>query len=86
MTDCFLVSAAFFPRTTLLIWWIIGAIPINHTPFIVDLICAILFPRGLVAWWLYEAGYHPLLVAVFVILEILETFGGSVSISSSKKV
>jgi len=53
--------------------WVFSAIPANSTPFIVDMLCAIFFPRGLIAYWLYEMEAHPLLIAVFIILEVSET-------------
>ena len=83
MGACFLAGAAFFPRLTLLLFWVASAIPANQTPFLVDVLCAFFCPRLLVAWWLYEAGQHPLLVAVFVILELAEKFSSRVTVRRS---
>lgn len=45
--------------------------PVNPTSFTVDVVGALFAPRLLIADWLYEGGYHPLLVAIFVVLQIL---------------
>ena len=74
---CFLLGAGLFPRLTLLFCWMLGGVPTNNTPFALDVICAIFCPRGLIAWWLWEAGAHPLLVGVFAVLQILEWVRGS---------
>ncbi len=68
----FLFFAAICPRVTLAFCWLFGAIPANDTPLLVDLMGAIFMPRLLVAWWLWEGGHHPLLVAIFVLLELVE--------------
>lgn len=80
MGACFLFSAAVFPRLTLLAAWCVSAMPANPTPLWLDALCAIFVPRALIAWWLYEAGAHPLLVGLFVLLEVMAKLsGGSAS-------
>lgn len=74
MTCAFLFFSAFFPRWTLFLVWLVGAMPANSTPFIVDVLCAWFCPRGLIAYWLYEAGGHPLLIGLFAFLQLCEWF------------
>jgi hypothetical protein len=83
MTTPFIFFAAFFPRWTLLLVWLFGTMPANDTPFAVDVLCALLAPRLLVAWWMFCMDMHPLLIAVFVLLELSEKFGGRRASSSS---
>lgn len=81
MTNCFLVGAFFFPRMTLLICWLMSAIPANSTPFLVDVLAAWLAPRLLIAFWLYEANAHPALIGIFLISGILALGGESSTVS-----
>lgn len=67
MTTWFLFFTFGMPRTTLFLYYFFLEIPHNETPFALDLIGAIFAPHLLVAYWLYEANYHPLLVVLFVI-------------------
>lgn len=88
MSTLFLFCAAFFPRLTLLVCYLFAGLPLNSTPFGVDLLCAFFCPRLLVAWWAFESGQHPLVVGLFCFLELAEKFRGltvkSSSSSSSK--
>jgi len=84
MTNMFIVFALFFPRLTLLICWLTSALPTNSTPFFVDILLAIFAPRFLVAFWLYEAGAHPLLIALFILFGLGEMGRGGSSSRSSK--
>jgi len=84
MTSIFIGLSLFFPRLTLLFYWLENNIPANDTPLIVDLIGAIFAPHLLVAWWMYVLGLHPLLIGFFVIAGLLELGGGS-SASSRRK-
>ena len=68
----FFLFAAFFPRLTLLIGWAFSLLPANDTPFMLDVICALLAPRLLVAWWGWHNGLHPLWSALFVALQFSE--------------
>jgi hypothetical protein len=84
MGFCFLSGAAFFPRLTLLISFLMGAIPDNPTPFLVDVIAAMIAPRLLIAYWLYVGGHSWWLVGLFIWLWIAN-LGGTSSVSSSVK-
>lgn len=81
MSTCFLLSSAFFTRITLLVCWLFGALPENHTPLGVDVLAAIFVPRLLIAWWAYEAHMHPLIIAVFVLLEVMEKSSTRIRVS-----
>lgn len=85
MPTCFLFCAAFFPRMTLLTCWIIGIIPHNNTPFIVDALAGFFAPRLLVAWWAHELQLHPLISVVFVLLELVEKFGARATPAKSAR-
>jgi len=80
LSTLFLFSSAFFARTTLLVCWLFGALPVNHTPFAVDVLAAVFAPRLLIAWWAYEAHMHPLVVVVFAALELFEKFSPRVRV------
>ena len=83
MTTCFLIGAAFFPRWTLFLCWLMHAIPDNTTPFLIDIAGAIFAPRLLIAYWLFAGGYSYWLVAIFVILGLFEDMG--LTFGSSRK-
>lgn len=84
MSTLFLFFAAFFPRLTLLVCYVFGAIPNNDTPLGVDFLCALFVPRLLIAWWAHAAGMHPLVVVIFVLIEACEKLRGIMSKSPSK--
>lgn len=77
MSNLFLFFGFFFPRATLLVCFVTGSMPANDTPFIADLLAAIVAPRLLIAWWLYATGAHPLLVVLFALGGLAELGGGS---------
>lgn len=72
MTNFFILLSFCFPRVTLLIFWLLNAIPEHTTPFAVDIIGFAFAPRFLIAWWLYNFGMHPLLIIFFVIAQFIE--------------
>lgn len=72
MDPLFIGCSFFFPRITLVAAWYLGMVPANNTPFVLDVIAALFAPRFLIAWWLYEANAHPLLVGLFVLAGIWE--------------
>lgn len=76
MTTLFILCAFFFPRITLIACFFLGTMPPNDTPLAADIIAAIIAPRLLVAWWLYSANAHPLLVGLFAVGGIMELLGG----------
>ncbi len=82
MTNLFIFCSFFFPRITLFVCWLCSTIPINDTPFALDLLAFIVAPRLLIAWWMFILGMHPLLIMLFVLFGVLELFSSS---SSSKK-
>lgn len=85
LSGCPLISAFFLPRTTLLFLWFMDAMPANNTTFELDVVFAIIAPRALIAWWLYEAGAHPLLVGLFVITEITSRIGAAVRYNEGRQ-
>jgi hypothetical protein len=64
MTTAFLIFGLFFPRLTLLAYWLGESIPANSTPFALDVVAALVAPRLLIAAWAYESGQHPLVLYV----------------------
>lgn len=72
MDPLFIGCSFFFPRITLVVAWYLEMMPANSTPFVLDVIAALFAPRLLIAWWLYEANAHPLLVGLFVLAGIWE--------------
>lgn len=70
MSNMFLGFGLLFPRLTLLVGYFLTGLPPNDTPFAVDVLAAIVAPRLLLAWWAYAAGYHPLVAAIFVLIDL----------------
>jgi len=85
MGTIFLLLAFFFPRLTLVGAWLLGDIPPNATPFVADVLATIVAPRLLVAFWLYDGGYHPLLVLIFGVGGLAELLGGGSKASRSRR-
>lgn len=83
MSSAFLFFAALFPRLTLLVCWVSGVMPANHTPFIADVLGAIVAPRLLIAVWAYEAGMHPIIPILFAAMQVMETFNTRVRAAAS---
>jgi hypothetical protein len=71
VTPYFLVPALFLPRTTLLLCWFLGELPLNSTPFWADFCAALLFPRLLIAYWAWESGAHPIWALIFMGAEVV---------------
>jgi hypothetical protein len=76
MTTAFLIFGLFFPRLTLLAYWLGESMPANSTPFALDVVAALVAPRLLIAAWAYESGQHPLWVVAYVLAFALATFAG----------
>jgi len=68
MSAWFVGFALILPRCTLLMAYAIGAIPENGTPLLLDVATAVVAPRWLIAWWLHDAGWHPLWSILFVVV------------------
>jgi len=59
MTTTFLILSFLFPRLTLLGYWLAGWMPLNSTPFALDVLCGLSLPHFLIALWVYETpGLH----------------------------
>lgn len=85
MTDWFLLTSLLFPRLTLLLCWLTGAIPPNSTPLFVDIIMGSAFPRFLIAFWAYEAHVDELWIAAHVVVGIMELSSGNSAVSKKRK-
>ena len=48
MTDGFLLLALFLPRITLLVMYLQSQIPMNPTPFVLDVLLSIFLPRVMI--------------------------------------
>jgi hypothetical protein len=75
MNGWFVAFALILPRCTLLIAYVLGVIPENSTPLLLDVVTAMVAPRWLIAWWLHEAGWHPVWSVLFVVLGAGTTSG-----------
>lgn len=72
MTTAFLVFGLFVPRLTLLWTYCFGNMPVNSTPFALDVVGAILVPRFLIAYWTYENHVHVMWTIMYVVLGLAE--------------
>jgi len=54
MAAWFLIFSLFLPRITLLIAWCSGTIPHNTMPLFGDAVLAILIPRALILFYIWE--------------------------------
>lgn len=81
MTDLFIIVSIFFPRCTLAFCWLMECMPANSTPFAVDFLFFLFAPRFLIAWWLYEANAHPLLIGLFILVGLGELLKGSSTVN-----
>ncbi len=79
MTSLFLWFSLLFPRLTLLICFLAGEMPANETHILIDVFGAILFPRALIAYWIYDTypTISPMWVVVFVVLQLMESTTGT---------
>jgi hypothetical protein len=84
MSSLWLALALFFPRTVLFFSWLTDNIPVNDTPFALDVVATLLAPRILIAYWGYDYGIHIAWVALFVLIGLAEKFGASSRASSSR--
>lgn len=76
--DWFLLFSLFFPRICLIIAWVSGSIPPNNTPFILDFLLAIIFPRVLILFYIYtNMGFHPWFWIHLIVIVLFCCFGGS---------
>ena len=72
----FYFVGTFFPRITLFVFYMLGMIPSNDVPLVLDLIMAIFLPRLLLAYYGYLHDLHPLWIALLVLLQAYESFRG----------
>ncbi len=72
MTTLFLICGLILPRLTLLAAFMLGNIPPNSVPFVLDVVGAIFIPRFLLAFYAYESGQHIGWVAAYIIFGIFE--------------
>ena len=71
MTTAFLLISLFFPRLTLLWYWLnAGWMPLNTTPFALDVFLSLFWPNFLIAYWCYENGVHPMWVVAHIIMGV----------------
>ena len=75
MSNLFLLLCLFFPRLTLLSTHLFGTMPANDTPYAIDVLMAIFFPRVLVAYWGQELGIHIGWIFMLVVFAVLEKAG-----------
>jgi hypothetical protein len=85
MSDYILFFGLFFPRITLALCFINNQVPINSTPFILDCIGSLFFPRLLIAFWAFELGEHPLWIAIYLIFGLLELLKPASSATRNKE-
>lgn len=83
MTTLFLLCSLFFPRISLLYCYLTEQIPSNDTPFILDAILSIFFPRFLIAYWGYE-DVHILWTILFILVGIMEMSASRVTVRYRK--
>lgn len=77
ITTTFLVLGLLFPRLTLLFTYLFGNMPDNSTPFGADVLCAILMPRFLIAFWVYEQHLNAIWIVLYVFFGIAELLSSS---------
>lgn len=77
MNILFLIGALLFPRLTLLFCWSTGSLPLNTTPFALDVALGLIAPRFLVSFWALGLGVHPLWVFFLCLIEVSEVGTGS---------
>lgn len=72
MSTWFLICAMCFPRLTLIISYLSDNLPMNDTPFMVDVVMSLFFPRLLVAYWANALHAHYLWVVWFTVIGFCE--------------
>mgnify|MGYP001600007658 CR=1 FL=1 len=68
MSVAFLVCGLLFPRLTLLWCWFMGTMPANPTDHTTDVVCAILAPRLLIAYWTTETNTSVMWTVLYCVL------------------
>jgi hypothetical protein len=74
-----LLLGLFFPRLTLFIAWLVpGAYPINTLPELVNFVSWLVFPRFLMAYYIYaDIGLNNVWFWAYLMLGIIGVFGES---------
>lgn len=73
----FLLFSLFFPRITMLVYFVQGWFPANSVPFLADLLLGIFLPRILVLIYIYQnMGVENIWFVVHLIVLVLTYFGG----------
>jgi hypothetical protein len=74
----FLLFSLFFPRITLVVFFLQQAYPANNVPEWADILLGIFLPRVLILIYIYQnMGYENLWFVAHLIVAILAYFGGS---------
>lgn len=85
MSDWFLIGGLFFPRLTLVVSYLDGSIPANDSPFMLDLIATMCWPRFLIAYWAYHTpGVNQMWVVALIAAGLGELFAGAKGSSARK--
>ena len=73
----FLLFSLFFPRITMLVYFVQDWYPNNTVPFIGDLLLGIFLPRILILIYIYQnMGYENMWFLVHLIVLLITFFGG----------
>jgi NhaP-type Na+/H+ or K+/H+ antiporter len=73
----FLIFSLFFPRITLLVYFLQDWYPKNTVPFVADVLLGVFIPRALVLIYIYQnMGYDNIWFAAHLVVMILAYFGG----------
>ena len=73
----FLLFSLFFPRMTMLVYFIQDWYPNNSVPFIGDVLLGVFLPRVLILIYIYQnMGYENIWFVAHLIVMILAYFGG----------
>jgi hypothetical protein len=73
----FLLFSLFFPRITMIVYFLQGWYPENAVPNLLDIVLGIVAPRVLVLIYIYQnMGYDNIWFAAHLIVMILAYFGG----------
>lgn len=82
----FLLFSLFFPRITMIVYFLQGWFPANAVPNWADLLLGILAPRILVLIYIYQnMGYENIWFAAHLIVMILAYFGGGVGTNRRRR-
>lgn len=73
----FLLFTLFFPRVTMIVYFLQGWFPANSVPFIGDVLLGAFFPRVLVLIYIYQnMGFENVWFIAHLVVLILTYFGG----------